>query len=62
MLPDEIAWPVIVVTLSVCAIVMPLAYVAKHRWHNLGLTRSLSAVGIISALILMVVGYSYLPD
>jgi hypothetical protein len=62
MIPEGLARTLMLVTLVICVLVMPLAYVAKHRWNNRRLTQGLSTVGIVSMLIFIALVYNYLPD
>ena len=62
MLSYEAARALMLITLIVSAAAMPLAYVAKHRWYNLRLTRTLSVVGVASMVTFMALAYLYLPD
>lgn len=59
---DILARIAILITLSICVIVMPLAYVAKHRWGNMELTQKLSAVGVASMLVFLALVYRYIPE
>ena len=61
MLSSETAGILMMVTLVISAVMMPMAYVAKHRWHDIRLTRTLSAAGVASMAAFMLLAYFYLP-
>ena len=62
MLPDDVAYILILISLAVAVAVNPLAYIAKHRWRNKRLTQGLSVVGVIATLIFIILVWPYIPD
>jgi uncharacterized membrane protein YcfT len=62
MVSFEAARVLMLITLIISVAIMPLAYIAKHRWYNKRLTQTLSTIGTISVIIFISLAIYYMPD